>query len=178
MFFENFDWKNDKRKDKTAAAKNVAVFCFKGDGFMELIVLIVLIIGFGLFSSVAWLLGFSLLWVLILGGVFLLLFYGIVKLFIVPYFENRKTNRLNDDHILIYPQKQRVRVDTHTVINGINPYVIDCFYTDEKTGKEFCFTSKQFTFDPSPYINAPLPVFTNPVDYSNYYVDTSSIPEK
>lgn len=121
----------------------------------------------------------QLLATFILGVFLILLFLGIAKVFIMPYFQNRKISKLNDDHVLIYPQKQRVRVDTTKLVGGVNPYVIDCFYTDPKTGREFCFTSKEFPFDPSAYIaSSPLLVFTNPDDYSNYYVDTSIIPEK
>jgi len=111
-------------------------------------------------------------------GIIMLISSVIIKLFIVPYFENRTKQRLDSDHILIIPQRCHARIDTVNTYGGFSPYVIDCFYKDEKTGREFVFTSKPFKNDPSPYLSgAELAVFVNPVDYSNYYVDTSRLPD-
>lgn len=109
-------------------------------------------------------------------GVIMAIACVIIKLCIVPYFVNRQKMRLDQNHILLVPQRMKVRVDVNTVYNGFNPYVIDCYYTDENTGREFVFTSPPFTTDPTPYLNgATLGVFVNPVDYSNYYVDVSQL---
>ncbi len=109
-------------------------------------------------------------------AVILLIMVTVIKLLIVPYFDKRKKSRLDLEHMLIIPQKQKVRVDMNNTVNGFNPYVIDCFYTDEKTGREFVFTSKPFLNDPTPYLEGvQLGVFVNPVDYSNYYVDVSKL---
>lgn len=109
-------------------------------------------------------------------AVILLIMVVVIKLLIVPYFDKRKKSRLDLEHMLIIPQKQKVRVDMNNTVNGFNPYVIDCFYTDKKTGREFVFTSKPFLNDPTPYLEGvQLGVFVNPVDYSNYYVDVSKL---
>lgn len=94
----------------------------------------------------------------------------IIKFCIIPYFKNRDNERLNQNYIVIYPQRQRVRIDYTQKIDGFYPYVVDCFYTDSNTGREFCFISKPFLSDPTPYINGPIPIFVNPIDFSNYYV--------
>lgn len=109
--------------------------------------------------------------------ILLALFILGIKMVINPWFANREKSRLDENHILIIPQRQVVRVDVNMNVNGYNPYVIDCYYTDENTGRDFVFTSKPFMTDPTPYLNGvTLGVFVNPVDYSNYYVDVSKLP--
>ena len=122
---------------------------------------------------------FSFAGFIILFAVILLLTLPVIKFMIVPYFENRQHKRLDDNHILLLAQRQAVRIDVNQRINGYNPYVIDCYYTDENTGRQFVFTSPPFMTDPSPYLGGvTLGIFVNPEDYSNYYVDVSKIPRQ
>lgn len=104
-------------------------------------------------------------------GFFMLIFALIAKGLIVPWFENRDRTRLDQDHKLIIPDRQVVRLDNY---NGC--YYIDCYHTDPETGREFVFTTQPFMQDPSALVNGvQLGVFVNSVDYSNYYVDTSKL---
>ena len=95
----------------------------------------------------------------------------VIKGFISPWFENRDRMRLDTDHIMIQPQSCKVRRDPYSAA-----YVIDCYYKDPGTGREFVFSSSPLDMDPSPYVDpSRLVVFVNSVDYSNYYVDTSRL---
>lgn len=126
---------------------------------------------------VVWLLFVSVLFLpLIL--IIILITVGSIKFLIVPYFEKRTQRRLDENHKLIVVQDFKVRVDVNQSIDGFNPYVIDCYYTDPNTGRSFVFTSKPFLRDPSSFLNrSEMGVFVDPTDYSNYYVDTSFINE-
>lgn len=121
--------------------------------------------------------GAEYFWTLLFFGIIILaVILLIIKYAVVPSFENRKRRRLDEAHMLIIPQKQVVRVDVNQTINGYNPYVIDCYYTDQQTGREFVFISPPFMRDPTPYLSGiQLGVFVDPQDYSNYYVDVSQL---
>ncbi len=109
-------------------------------------------------------------------GAFMLIMVMVIKALILPWFEKRDKTRLDENHILLLAQRQEVRLDRYNTINGMNPYVIDCYYRDETTGREFVFTSEPFLQDPSPYLGGvTLGIFVNAEDYSNYYVDTSKL---
>lgn len=109
--------------------------------------------------------------VMLVVGFFMVLFALIAKSFIIPWFESRDKERLDQDHKLIIPDRQVVRIDNY---NGC--YYIDCYHTDPESGREFIFTSQPFSQDPTPLVNGiKLGVFVNSIDYSNYYVDTSKL---
>lgn len=131
------------------------------------IVLIVPLLGllaFGVFGAI----------IALIIGLFMLIIAGVIKLFIMPWFENRDRMRLDTDHKLIMPDRQEVRYDGY---NGY--YVIDCYHTDPETGREFVFSSAPFANDPTPLLGGvKLGIFVNPIDYSNYYVDTSKLGEE
>ena len=139
---------------------------------MTILSILFIVIAVVLFTAlIFWLAG-----IVLAVGVFILIMIAVIKLLIVPYFENRQKARLDANHILLTSEKTVVRVDTNQFLNGFNPYVIDCYYTSPESGREYVFTSEPFMVDPSTYISGrALGIFVDPLDYSNYYVDTSFI---
>lgn len=107
----------------------------------------------------------------IVGGIVLAITTAVIKIFIIPKFEQRDRFRLESDNLRITPEKIEVRFDNYK-----NGYVIDCHHTAPDTGKKFVFTSEPMPNDPSPYIrSANITVVTNRIDYSNYFVDLSGL---
>jgi hypothetical protein len=60
-----------------------------------------------------------------------------------------------------------------------NPWVIKCRWIDNRNNREYYFVSKDFTIDPTPYLNGRyhLDVYIDPADPGKYYIDTSFMPE-
>lgn len=127
-------------------------------------VIIMIVVVIGLFWSVG-------LIAALIGAFFMGITMTIIKIFIVPRFEERDKMRLATDNIRITPDKLEVRYDGYK-----NGYVIDCYYTSPETGKKFVFSTEPFPGDPTPYLgSANISVVTNRVDYSNYYVDIAGL---
>ena len=98
----------------------------------------------------------------------------VIKLFILPRFEQRDKYRLATDNVRITPERLEVRYDSYK-----NGYVIDCFYTSPETGKKFVFQSETYPNDPTQMIaDKRLTVVANRVDYSNYYIETDSLKDR
>lgn len=107
----------------------------------------------------------------LIGAVCLGLTMTVIKIFIVPRFEERDRMRLQTDNIRLTPDKLEVRYDGYK-----NGYVIDCHYTSPETGKKFVFSTEPFPGDPTHMLgNTNITVVTNRVDFSNYYVDIGGL---
>ena len=131
-----------------------------------LIVLIIAALGGLTFAA----LGLGLV-VAVIGGLFMGISVTVIKLFILPRFEERERLRLANDNIGITPERLEVRYDGYK-----NGYVIDCFYTSPETGRKFVFSTPPFANDPTPYLfDAKLSVVANRVDYSNYYIEMNGL---
>ncbi|MCR5542040.1 MAG: hypothetical protein K6F71_14630 [Ruminococcus sp.] len=131
-----------------------------------LIVLIIAALGGLTFAA----LGLGLV-VAVIGGLFMGISVTVIKLFILPRFEERERLRLANDNIRITPERLEVRYDGYK-----NGYVIDCFYTSPETGRKFVFSTPPFANDPTPYLfDAKLSVVANRVDYSNYYIEMNGL---
>ena len=131
-----------------------------------LIVLIIAALGGLTFAA----LGLGLV-VAVIGGLFMGISVTVIKLFILPRFEERERLRLANDNIRITPERLEVRYDGYK-----NGYVIDCFYTSPETGRKFVFSTPPFAADPTPYLfDAKLSVVANRVDYSNYYIEMNGL---
>ena len=131
-----------------------------------LIVLIIAALGGLTFAA----LGLGLV-VAVIGGLFMGISVTVIKLFILPRFEERERLRLANDNIRITPERLEVRYDGYK-----NGYVIDCFYTSPETGRKFVFSTPPFANDPTPYLfEAKLSVVANRVDYSNYYIEMNGL---
>ena len=121
---------------------------------------VALAVGIALFFSVG-------LAAALIGGLFLGISMTVIKIFIVPRFEQRDKMRLATDNVRIIPEKLEVRFDNYK-----NGYVIDCYYHSPETGRQFVFTTQPMPKDPTPYLmDTKITVVTNRIDYSNYYVD-------
>ena len=131
-----------------------------------LIVLIIAALGGLTFAA----LGLGLV-VAVIGGLFMGISVTVIKLFILPRFEERERLRLANDNIRITPERLEVRYDGYK-----NGYVIDCFYTSPETGRKFVFSTPPFANDPTPYLfEAKLSAVANRVDYSNYYIEMNGL---
>jgi hypothetical protein len=60
-----------------------------------------------------------------------------------------------------------------------NPWVIKCRWIDSRNNKEYFFVSKNYTIDPTPYLNGKyhIDVFIDSVDPAKYFMDTSFMPK-
>ena len=109
--------------------------------------------------------------VALIGGLFMGISMMVIKLFILPRFEERDRLRLANDNIRITPERLEVRYDGYK-----KGYVIDCFYTSPETGRKFVFSTPPFAADPTPYLfDAKISVIANRIDYSNYYIDMNGL---
>lgn len=71
----------------------------------------------------------------------------------------------------------RIDINTSYCMNGRNPYVIYCIYTDESTGMKYRYKTGNLWTDPTE-IYAPgmeIPVYINGNDYSDYVVDAETL---
>jgi hypothetical protein len=59
-----------------------------------------------------------------------------------------------------------------------NPWFIKCRWVDNSNNKEYFFVSKDYTIDPSPYLNGRyhIDVFIYATDPTKYYLDASFMP--
>jgi len=60
-----------------------------------------------------------------------------------------------------------------------NPWVIMCRWTDARDNKEYSFVSKDYTIDPSPFLDgrSHIDVFIDSSDPCKYFMDTSFMPK-
>ena len=107
----------------------------------------------------------------LVGGLIMGITMTIIKIFIVPKYEERDRLRLATDNVRLTPDKLEVRYDGYK-----NGYVVDCYYTSPETEKKFVFSTEPFPNDPTYALkDARVTVVTNRVDYSNYYVDIGGL---
>ncbi|MBE6869065.1 MAG: hypothetical protein J6Z29_04605 [Ruminococcus sp.] len=132
--------------------------------FSLIAIIVILAAGVLLFTTLG-------LAVALIGGLFMGISVTIIKLFIMPRFEERDQLRLANDNIRITPERLEVRYDGYK-----KGYVIDCFHTSPETGKKFVFSTQPFAADPTPYLfDAKISVIANRVDYSNYYIEMNGL---
>lgn len=60
-----------------------------------------------------------------------------------------------------------------------NPWIIKCKWNDNLKNQVYYFVSKDYTIDPTPYLNGRyhIDVFLDPADPGKYYMDTSFMPK-
>lgn len=76
----------------------------------------------------------------------------------------------------IYATITGVSIRYNVKLNNIHPYQIDCQYTDPKTNIIHIFHSDEILYDPSTMIQSEtVPVYVNPKNYNQYYVDIGAI---
>jgi hypothetical protein len=131
-------------------------------------------------SQVAFLDGFFSLWggtliTAILGGSFSSV-GGFI--FLIGKLSNRKNGNLQRDGVPVNARFQGVRLNHMLSVNGRNPYLIDCHWTNPETHRVHVFESENIWFDPSSYINSEdIRVFMDKKNTRKYYVDTSFLPQ-
>ncbi|WP_300001414.1 DUF3592 domain-containing protein [uncultured Cedecea sp.] len=72
-----------------------------------------------------------------------------------------------------------VELNTAISVNGRSPWRIVSQWLDPQTHQIYVFSSENFNYDPSPYIqNDKITVYVAHNNYKKYFVDTSHFPEK
>lgn len=103
---------------------------------------------------------------LLIGSAFLLICIRKIK----------SKKRLLRESSPIYATITGVSIHYSVKVNNIHPYQIDCQYTDPKTNIIHIFHSEGILYDPSTMIQSEtVPVYVNPKNYNEYYVDIDAI---
>ncbi|MCQ3032709.1 DUF3592 domain-containing protein [Pseudomonas syringae] len=101
-----------------------------------------------------------------------------IFIFLIGRLRNRKNGYLQRDGVAVNARFQGVRLNHTLSVNGRNPYVIDCHWTNPETYRVHVFESDNIWFDPSSYINSEeIRVFMDKKNTRKYYVDTSFLPQ-
>jgi|WetSurMetagenome_2_1015567.scaffolds.fasta_scaffold02334_1 hypothetical protein len=112
----------------------------------------------------------------IIGGLmFVLFFFYFVKFSI----RDRANNLLIRKGLKIKAELVAVEKNTRYRMGKNDPWIIRCRWTDEKTGKDHFFASKDYTIDPAGYLEGRsfVDVYIDPSDPSRYFMDTSFMPK-
>jgi len=119
--------------------------------------------------------GYNMRGVLITGLISLLCFYFFIKSFLKDS-ANRKLIKIG---MKVSAEYVTVERNEKYRMGDKNPWLIKCRWTENKTNKEFYFTSKDYSFDPSSHLagKSRIDVYIDPGDPGKYYMDTSFIPE-
>ena len=104
-----------------------------------------------------------------LGGVFAIIGFTLT---ISSIRSNKKDKKLKSTGQLINAQITNVFVDYNLTVNGRHPYKIECGYL-APNGQYFQFVSKGVWTNPQYFIGNVCPVYVNPNNPNEYYVDTS-----
>lgn len=116
--------------------------------------------------------GMLLLPVLFLGlGIFILVL-GILFL-TVGVKRRARIKKLVRDGYYIVAKIRDVYPDEHVLINGRSPFVVECSYHDDASGKTHIFKSEHIMFYPIDAQDTNIRVFVDPSDMDHYYVDIS-----
>lgn len=118
--------------------------------------------------------GYNMRAVLIGGFMFLFLMYFFVKMVV----GDAAAKRLVKSGLKVSAGSVRIDRNEKYRMGDNNPWVMRCSWRDEK-GREFMFSSKDYTIDPSPYLTGKeyIDVYIDPADPANYFMDTSFMPE-
>ncbi len=101
-----------------------------------------------------------------------------IFIFLIGKFKQRKNGYLQRDGVAVNARFQGVRLNHALSVNGRNPYVIDCHWTNPETHRVHIFESDNIWFDPSSYISSEeIRVFMDKKNTRKYYVDTSFLPQ-
>lgn len=108
----------------------------------------------------------------VVGAPFFIL--GFLFLFLYRRKEKRKQRLLQNGRKL-YAEVTGGSVNFSYSVNGRHPYRLECRYTDETTGEVYFFGSYNVWLDPDLYLGQQVAVYTDPADYSKYYVDVEGL---
>ena len=124
--------------------------------------------------------GFFSLWgvALIVGGIGGVFFLVGAGMFVVPAIRNASAAKLRETGQLVQSRYQGVERNEGLVMNGKSPYQIVCQWQNPVTSDLYVFRSDNLWFDPSGHISSEsIPVYINPTNPRQYWVDTSFLPE-
>ena len=84
---------------------------------------------------------------------------------------------LQENGSTIYADFVAVQFNTSVQVNGRYPLIIQCQAVNPADGKVYLFESKNFWFDPEPFLQdrPKIPVLVDPDDYHRYLVKTDGI---
>lgn len=84
---------------------------------------------------------------------------------------------LQENGSTIYADFVAVQFNTSVQVNGRYPLIIQCQAVNPADGKVYLFESKNFWFDPEPFLRdrPKIPVLVDPDDYHRYLVKTDGI---
>ncbi|MEQ9546792.1 MAG: DUF3592 domain-containing protein [Marinobacter sp.] len=124
--------------------------------------------------------GFFSLWgaALIVGGIGAAFFMVGAGMFVVPAIRNGSAEKLRKTGQLVQSRYQGVEKNEGLVMNGKSPYQIVCQWQNPVTSDLHVFRSGNLWFDPSSHISSDsIPVYINPTNPKQYWVDTSFLPK-
>ena len=91
--------------------------------------------------------------------------------------QKRADAGLQQNGSTIYADFVAVQFNTSVQVNGRYPLIIQCQAVNPADGKVYLFESKNFWFDPEPFLRdrPKIPVLVDPDDYHRYLVKTDGI---
>lgn len=98
-------------------------------------------------------------------------FCGVIAIFK----QHLKNKQLLKNGRLCSAQITAVLENYSVTTNGKHPFYIECKVIDQLTGEEYLYKSDDIQMDPTPYLDTNVPVYVNPTNPAEYYVDTDSI---
>ncbi|MFJ3487341.1 DUF3592 domain-containing protein [Pseudomonas sp. NPDC090202] len=99
-------------------------------------------------------------------------------MFLMARFKRKRKEQLMKIGVTVGAQLQSVERNGRFSMNGRNPYIITCQWTNPETYAIHRFESENIWFDPSEYITREtIDVYVKPGNLRVYYVDVSFLPE-
>ena len=109
----------------------------------------------------------------ILGAVFLGAGLALLR---IDAKKKKAVRRVEEEGNYVLAKIVGVRQNRNVRVNGVNPYVIECDFTDPETGIVHRFRSHDYYEDPSPYLTSDeVRVYIDPQDLNTYSVDSDSL---
>ncbi len=133
--------------------------------------LVFILLGIGLMGGTGELLFFAVFSGI--GSIFLLL--GVLFLAFMLYRRSCIRKLVAEGHYVMATVTS-VQPNYNIRVNGCNPYIAECSFTDPMSGEIHLFRSRNIYFDPTAILlDAQVPVYCRKDSYQRYYVDVDSI---
>ncbi len=112
----------------------------------------------------------------IIGFVFILIGGGVFASLVR---KEKKRKKLLSYNYVIQANIVGINLDTSLSVNGRNPYRLEANYINPNDGKIYSYRSEEFWIDITPILTqmqiTTIPVYVNPNNYAEYYVDVSNL---
>lgn len=111
---------------------------------------------------------------LLIGAIFFLI--GLIPLLVIARGKKKKNYLLANGRVL-HAVVNEITWNTNIYVNGQNPYIIYCSYTDEDKNVIYRFKSGNLWTDPGLVFEpgSNIDVYVDANDYSNYYVNAEQV---